>query len=122
MANESYLIEKPVDRSFRKLNGDREDPNELITYAFRKSGGGDASWKVGDAYGYEFARIRLPDNYIFGSASDVPSEREPVKVVKDVIECTPRSTGSNLKTVKVYAKRPNGWKEVGDTQKEMKDI
>lgn len=120
--NETYLIEQPVDRQFRKVNGDREDPNELITYAFRKSGGGDANWKVGDAYGYEFARIRLPDNYIFGSASDVPSEREPVKVVNDVIECTPRSTGSNLKTVKVYAKRPNGWKEVGDTQKEMKDI
>lgn len=122
IGNESYLVQKPVDRNFKKVNGDREDPNEMVVYAFEKAGGGNASWKVGDAYGYEFARIRLPDNYIFGKASDVPSESKPVVLVNDVIECTPQSTASSLKTVKVYAKRPNGWKEVGDTQKEMKDI
>ena len=122
IGNETYLVEKPVDRNFRKVNGDREDVNELITYAFKKATGGTASWKVGDAYGYEFARIRLPDNYIFGSSSDLPSEREPMRVVNDVIVCTPKSTGKTLDTVTVTAKRPNGWKEVGDTQKEMKDI
>ena len=122
VGNEAYLVEKPADRNFKKANGDREDPNELVVHSFRKAGGGNANWKVGDAYGYEFARIRLPDNYIFGSPSDVPSENEPVKMVKEVVECTPQSTGSSLKTVRISAKRPNGWKEVGDTQKEMKDI
>lgn len=120
--NEKYLVEQPADRNFRKADGDREDPTELLAYAFRKAGGGNASWEVGDAYGYEFARVRLPDNYIFGQSSDIPSDNQPVKIVKDVILCTPQSTGSNLKTVTISAKRPNGWKEVGDTQKEMKDI
>ena len=122
IGNESYLVQKPVDRNFRKANGDREDPNEMVVYAFEKAGGGNANWKVGDAYGYEFARIRLPDNYIFGD--DVPSESKPVVQV-DAIECTPQSTGSSLKTVRVFAKQPDSRKSprpVGDTQKEMKDI
>ena len=122
IGNERYLVENPVDRNFRKPGGDRENPTEMITYAFRKADGGDANWTVGDAYGYEFARVRLPDNYIFGNASDVPSDNEPVKLVKEVVECTPESTGKSLKTVDVCAKRPNGWKEVGSTKDEMKDI
>ena len=122
IGNEKYLVEKPAGRNFRKPNGDMEDPREMITYAFRKAGGGNAKWTVGDAYGYEFARIRLPDNYIFGKTSDVPSDNQPVKLVKEVIECTPESTGKSLKTVDVCAKRPNGWKEVGSTKDEMKDI
>lgn len=122
IGNEKYLVENPVDRNFRKPNGDREDPTEMITYAFRKDGGGNANWKVGDAYGYEFVRVRLPDNYIFGKTSDVPDDSEPIKLVKEVIECTPESTGKSLKTVDICAKRPNGWKGIGSTKDEMKDI
>ena len=122
IGNEAYLVQQPSDRNFRKANGESEDPTEMITYAFKKAGSGGANWKVGDAYGYEFARIRLPDNYIFGNPSDVPSSSEPVKIVSTVIDCTPESTGKSLKPVDVCAKRPNGWKEIGSTKDEMKDI
>ncbi len=120
--NESYLVEKPVDRNFEKANGDNEDPGKLIVYSFRRSGDGNANWKVGDAYGYEFARIRLPDNYIFGSPSDKPSGNESMKMVGRVIECTPESNGSSLPSVSISVRRPSGWTSVGDTKDEMKDI
>jgi prepilin-type N-terminal cleavage/methylation domain-containing protein len=120
--NETYLVEQPVDRQFKKANGDREDPNEIVAYAFRKAGDGNASWKVGDAYGYEFARIRLPDNYIFGSPSDVPTDKDPIKVLNKVIECRPDSNGTTLSPVSLSARRPSGWTSIGDTKDEMKDI
>ena len=119
--NESYLVESPMNRGFRKANGDNEDPNELISYAFVQKDG-NATWQVGDAYGYEFARIRLPDNYIFGGASDVPSQSQPIKNVSTVIKCYPDSNASSLDSVRVTARRPSGWVSVGESKDEMKDI
>jgi prepilin-type N-terminal cleavage/methylation domain-containing protein len=119
--NESYLVESPMNRGFRKANGDNEDPNELISYAFVQKDG-NATWQVGDAYGYEFARIRLPDNYIFGGASDVPSQSQPIKNVSTVIKCYPDSNASSLDSVRVTARRPSGWVSVGESRDEMKDI
>ena len=119
--NESYLVERPQNRGFRKANGDNEDPNELISYAFVQKDG-NATWQVGDAYGYEFARIRLPDNYIFGGASDVPSQSQPIKNVSTVIKCYPDSNASSLDSVRVTARRPSGWVSVGESKDEMKDI
>ena len=119
--NEMYLVEKPVDRSFEYENGEEEDPTEIMSYAFQVIDG-NASWKPGDAYGYEFARIRLPDNYIFGGASDVPSESNPIKEISTVIKCYPNSNASSLDSVKVSALRPSGWKTIGESKDEMKDI
>jgi prepilin-type N-terminal cleavage/methylation domain-containing protein len=119
--NESYLVESPRDRGFRKANGDNEDPNEIISYAFVQKDG-NASWQVGDAYGYEFAKIRLPDNYIFGGASDVPSQSQPIKNVSTVIKCYPDSNASSLDSVRVTARRPSGWVSIGESKDEMKDI
>ena len=36
-------------------------------YAYYLSDKGSATWKSGDAYGFEFAEIELPKGYIFGS-------------------------------------------------------
>jgi prepilin-type N-terminal cleavage/methylation domain-containing protein len=119
--NESYLVESPRDRGFRKANGDNEDPNEIISYAFVQKDG-NATWQVGDAYGYEFAKIRLPDNYIFGGASDVPSQSQPIKNVSTVIKCYPDSNASSLDSVRVTARRPSGWVSIGESKDEMKDI
>ena len=119
--NESYLVEQPRDRGFKKADGDNENPNELISYAFVQKDG-NATWQVGDAYGYEFARIRLPDNYIFGSSSDVPSQSQPIKNVSTVIKCLPDSNASSLDSVRVTARRPSGWVSVGESKDEMKDI
>lgn len=122
--NELYLVEHPVNRNFKKANGDREDENEILSYAFkRESGAGrNDNWEVGDAYGYEFARVRLPDNYIFGSAGEVPSDSDPIKELSRVIVCYPDSNASSLETIPIYSKRPNGWKSIGTTKNKMKDI
>jgi prepilin-type N-terminal cleavage/methylation domain-containing protein len=118
--NESYLVEQPRDRESKKADGDNEN-SKLISYAFVQKDG-NATWQVGDAYGYEFARIRLPDNYIFGSSSDVPSQSQPIKNVSTVIKCLPDSNASSLDSVRVTARRPSGWVSVGESKDEMKDI
>lgn len=118
--NEKYFVEKPVDRNFRLVTGDGEDPNEIVSFALRVADKGNANWQVGDAYGFEFAKIRLPDNYIFGS--QVPSAAQPVVPVKPVIRCYPDSDSTSLETVDVYGRRPDGWRKIGSTKSEMKDI
>ena len=120
--NELYLVEHPANRNFKKASGDREDENEILTYAFKRKGGNYSSWKVGDAYGYEFAKVRLPDNYIFGSSGSLPTDSDPIKEIGTVIKCYPDSSASSLATVTIYGKRPNGWKSIGNTKDEMKDI
>ena len=119
--NELYLVEHPVNRNFKKANGKREDENESLSYAFKRKSG-YSSWHVGDAYGYEFARVRLPDNYIFGSSGSLPTDADPIKEIGTVIKCYPDSSSDSLATVAVYGKRPNGWKSIGNTKDEMKDI
>ena len=51
---------------------------EIETYAFQLEDEGGVEWKPGMAYGFEFARIELPHNYIFGSAYST-SINNPVK-------------------------------------------
>ena len=121
VGNERYLIEKPVDRNFSKLNGGSEDVNKLPVYSFLRKDG-YSGWRVGDAYGYEFARIRLPDNYIFGGQGDIPTANDPVKMLGTTVKCFPDSNASSLESIRITARRPNGWKEVGNTKREMKDI
>ena len=55
------------------------DPNAIKIWAFEVISGGNASWKVGDAYGTEIASLQLPHGYVFGSS--VPSQ---VGAVSDV--------------------------------------
>lgn len=120
IGGEKYLVEKPKDRSFVKPSStEKESASKMLTYAFKVKSG-YSSWNAGDAYGYEFARIRLPDNYIFGTA--VPSDSDPVREVGTVIKCYPDSNASSLDSIQITARRPDGWKKVGDTKSEMKDI
>ena len=121
IGNERYLIEQPVARNFKKENGENERVNVLPAFSFLRKDGFNG-WKAGDAYGYEFARIRLPDNYIFGSQGDLPTENNPVRKLGTTVKCYPDSMASSLESIRISAKRPNGWKEVGNTKNEMKDI
>jgi len=121
IGNERYLVERPVSRGFQKANGDNEDVNRLSVYSFLRKDGYN-QWRAGDAYGYEFARIRLPDNYIFGSQGDIPTAADPVKELGTTIPCYPDSTAQTLNNIRITAKRPNGWKEVGNTKRELKAI
>ena len=132
-----YLIEKPdpnMCAGFEKQRDygqtAKEDEDELISYSFRIKSG-NASWAVGDAYGYEFARIRLPDNYIFGSGSDAPkgggSDNDRIKPLNNLtIKCLPNLGSKTTRltgTVPIMSRLPSGkWREVGDTLKEMKEI
>ena len=50
----------------------------IETYAFQLENAGGVTWEPGMAYGFEFARIELPHNYIFGSAYSTTS-KDPVR-------------------------------------------
>lgn len=65
----------------------------------------NASWKPGDAYGFEFARISLPKNYIFGADSDYPKTlTSPVKYQKIFYSTT--GSGKNDE-IEISSLRPN---------------
>ena len=132
-----FLVEAPdpnVSRQFKRESNrnDNEEADEIASYAFRVKSG-DASWKVGDAYGYEFARIRLPDNYIFGSGNgDAPkggsSASDRIKKLDGLtIKCMPDKASSQTAltggmTVPIICIKPDGsWRKVGDSLKEMND-
>lgn len=56
-----------VDELLPLADGGQRAP--IISYAYEKLGGaGDATWNVGDAYGFEFADLELPRGYIFGTS------------------------------------------------------
>ena len=79
-----------------------------LVYAFHDLGSGTisaSSWKVGNGYGFEFARVQLPHNFIFGTS--VPSRVDTVENIAvlyfdpergndenlDVYFCQPDSSG-----------------------------
>lgn len=129
-----FFVEPPIkewsDRfpKSREYSDEEESVNELLSFAFKVNGGNFTSWKVGDSYAYEFVRVRLPDNYIFGTGGgDEPTENQPIKVLNSLtMLCRPdmRSDDSTLeKSVSIVCKTPSGqWRTVGKTKKEMKDI
>lgn len=81
--------------------------HEIRAYGFRKRSGSNSheppSWKVGNGYGFEFATIQLPHNFIFGN-SGVPTTVDDVRDIKAVT--FDPVTGSD-QTVDVYFCLPN---------------
>ena len=55
----------------------------LLSSAFfdRQRGQNVPSWKVGDAYGFEFAEVQLPDGFVFGK-KDIPTKMGDIKIEK----------------------------------------
>ena len=137
-SNEPFPVEDPkTDRNaadFTTSQGTKDDGSKLFLYAFKVNPKGESTvnigeWRIGNAYGYEFARVRLPDNYIFGAAGNLPSRDNPIQqYTSGTIVCYPKNSDSDDKyldeTVKIYAKRPGGWTKnpIGETAKKMKDI
>lgn len=75
---------------------------EIQSYAYVPVGGA-GNWKVGDAYGVEFAEIQLPHGYTFGSENPTQAGGEPnVKHLWFSVGEDPRATG-----IDVYCLRPN---------------
>ena len=123
---DQYCIRTPgntaiIDSSINNIkslgNGD------IPSYAFSVVNDSGASWGVGDAYAYEFARIRLPDGYIFGSNSDRPTDTTPLKDV-DVFKFFPGDAGDDLKSrIDVSSMRTDrSYKTIGKSETRIKDI
>ena len=56
---------------------------KIQAYAFYLKDPGGITWKTGDAYGFEFAELTLPKNYIFGSSysTSVQSPEKNIQVL-----------------------------------------
>lgn len=103
---EYYLTHDPkTDTEGAGGSDDKDKEIGMIKiYSFVKEDGGTADWKVGSAYGFEFASIELPHGFIFGSgySQDVDS---PVTEGPTLIFTPNGITG--VSQVEVYALRPN---------------
>ncbi len=60
-------IDLPAEASNLKTL-ERDDDVKIELYAYQLIDAAGSQWKIGDAYGFEFATIELPHNYIFGTS------------------------------------------------------
>ena len=102
---ETYLQGRPSDNV---------GSGEMDLWGFRIKDKNGVDWRNGSAYGFEFAEITLPHNYIFGSNHSKTAEdpvREIGTMVFSVVQNTGGSqgvTGGVQGNVSVYALRPDG--------------
>lgn len=73
-------VGKKLENLVEKL--DNEHQMKIGMYAYQLLDANGVTWQVGDAYGFEFAEIELPRNYIFGTTFKEFEE----KVTSDPIE------------------------------------
>lgn len=103
---EIYLDHDPVQDA-----QDRVGKGRLDLHGFVVEEPGSATWKVGSAYGLEFATIELPHGYIFGSSYS-QSVDNPVREI-DTLVFKPGAAGSSQggtsggATIQVSSLRPN---------------
>jgi len=82
---------------------DNVQERAVLAYGYYLPGGvGD--WRVGDAYGFEFAEMTLPNNYIFETTYSTDA-KDPVKTVSKVLRFSP-TDGAGGQTISVSAIRP----------------
>jgi prepilin-type N-terminal cleavage/methylation domain-containing protein len=91
------------------LFGDRSVDIECYAYTVVEKG--ECDWKVGSAYGFEFAELQLPHNFIFGSEKS-DSMSAPVKEIKKITfrvsgNAGAGSTDGGSGSVKVSSLRPD---------------
>ena len=84
---EVYLLGQPMDGV---------GSGELTPYAFKVLDLGGVTWKTGDAYGFEFAELELPHNYVFGSSYST-SIANPVREVSILTFGVSGNSGSGSK-------------------------
>ena len=120
--DDDWCVAKP--RNTAQVDDDtQEQDGDTSAYAFALKDVNGASWGMGDAYAYEFARIRLPDNYVFGSGGNLPDTATPVKDVKTMKFFPDADAKGSLETIAVSALRTDGsYKSIGNTESKLKDI
>lgn len=86
---EDFYFEPPVD-----LEGN--PVRSIPGVCFKMADQNGVSWKTGDVYAMSFKETVLPNGYVFGSKSDLPSSLDdPVKFVKSIV-FDPDATGAAL--------------------------
>ena len=115
----SVVYDEVAKRSVQEIYmqgrpSDNVGNGEIDLWGFRIKDKNGVDWKNGSAYGFEFAEITLPHNYIFGSTYSTTAEnpvREAGSMVFSVMQNNGGSTGSTggvQGSVTVYALRPDG--------------
>ena len=85
---------------------------EAYAYVVMPGGRGECQWETGSSYGFEFAEITLPRNYIFGSTYSKTTE-DPVRDAGTMLFKVGRTSGSGAQSavvegsVAVYSLRPD---------------
>lgn len=92
-----------TEHSFAEAYEGRPADIPMAACAFYEKSSHGATWVVGSGYGFEFAKVQLPKNFIFGQT--VPKNTKDVQEVK-AFYFDPNSSGGQ--TVKVYFCRPDG--------------
>lgn len=117
----------------RKLETlEENDEVKFEFYAYQKIGSDSTTWKVGDAYGFEFAQLELPNNYIFGStfSQDTTSPVKGEQVIRFKVSANSGSgadsgTDDNSQ-IDVWAIRQVGGslqpKSIGKSDKPTEDL
>ena len=115
----SVVYDEVAKRSVQEIYlqgrpSDNVGNGEIDLWGFRIKDKNGVDWKNGSAYGFEFAEITLPHNYIFGSDYSTTAEN-PVKEIGTMVFSTVQNTGSSQGAnggvqgnVTVYALRPDG--------------
>ena len=102
---EVYMQGKPQDNV---------GSGEIELWGFRLKDKNGVTWENGSAYGFEFAELTLPHNYIFGDNYSTTAEnpvRESGTMVFSVVQNTGSSSGASggaQGSVTVNALRPDG--------------
>ena len=100
---ETYLQGKPADA----------DQGKITQWGFQVENQNGVTWNVGSAYGFEFAEITLPRNYIFGTDYSKKSD-DPVREAGTMVFNVGQNSGTGVTGAKisgsmtVYALAPDG--------------
>jgi len=93
-----------VTRLLSDGDNSNNDNITIVAYGYEVDGG----WQVGDAYGFEFATLTLPNNYIFGTSYSPPSSINSSQAIQEVsrrLVFTPGDEGSG-QSIDISAIRP----------------
>ena len=109
VADQTYATVREGVYAFDVSDVDLEDAapaqRTWTVHGFKKVGG-SATFKVGDAYGQEFAVTRLPPGYTFSSSVSMSGTADLGQRQVGIVEIKP--TDRSTPSLNVYARRPNG--------------
>ena len=107
---EVFLQGRPMDSDTKSSY----NMGEMRLWGFKVEDANGVSWKTGSAYGFEFAELTLPHNYIFGSKYSKTLDA-PVQGEDSMVFSVGRNDGlngvqsvGNMGSITVYSLRPDG--------------